>query len=375
MSEHLTSAAVIAATSGQTVDGPARRRKPAASDPVVDALAEVAAEYGLTSLANRLGDLWTWLAVDLSALESSLADVGAGQPDLGWRSARYLLARPGKRIRPVCLALAARLGDRPMDKQVREAAIACELVHAATLLHDDVVDEGHMRRGAPAARRVYGNSACVLGGDHLLVDALQHVQRSVPSMHGASLETLAEMVSAEAMQLQRRRRFDPDRAAYMTIVRGKTAALFRWALQAGGVLGGLDDAAVAALGRFGMSLGVAFQMIDDALDLDGDPSETGKSACADIREGKMTWPLLLASERCDEIAARLRVVAASDADIDADVAADLVARIAATGALTDTRSEAEAHANRAREQLLLLPQGRARDALSTIVDAALQRRK
>lgn len=376
MSEHLTATAPLRNNVGHDVGGvTAQLPRHSGRDPVLHALASVADEHGLPNLSVRLQGLWAWLSGDLAALEGTLGEIGAGQRDLGWRSARYLLQRPGKRIRPVCVALAARVGGREMDDAVREAAIACELVHAATLLHDDVIDEGDLRRGAPAARRVYGNSACVLGGDHLLVDALRHVERAVPAMRMACLDTLAEMVSAEALQLQRRRRFDPDRELYTQVVRGKTAALFRWALQAGATLGGLSRDHVHALGEFGVALGTAFQLVDDALDLDGDPETTGKSACTDLREGKLTWPLIVAAEESDEIAARLAVIAASDADIDVEVAADLVTQIRKTSALEDTRRQAQHHADTAKSLLRTLPQGDATAALATIVDAALQRRK
>lgn len=333
-------------------------------------LAAASRDAGLDHLAGRLDTLWRWLADDLVALEAALSDVGHDGTDLGWRAARYLLARPGKRIRPVCLALAARVGGHGFDDAVRDAAVACELVHTATLLHDDVIDEGTERRGVPAARRVYGNTASVLGGDHLLVEALR---RTEGAAHGELLDVVAAMVNAEAMQLERRRRFDGDRAAYFRIVEGKTAALFRWALRAGGRLAALPPEAVQTLGEVGTSLGVAFQLVDDLLDLEGDPEITGKSACADLREGKLTWPLLLAAEREPDLAARLQLYASADNELDPRVAARLVDDVRATGAIDAARREAVHHGARARAALERLPDGRARDALATVVDAALAR--
>ncbi len=366
MSEGITA---VAATPAADLNGRQER------DVVLPTLSRVAARHEVQGAANQIGAIWRWLADDLDCLEGALSEVGGRQGDLAWRAARYLLARPGKRIRPVCLALAARLGGRSFDDAVREAAVACELVHTATLLHDDVIDEGDLRRGAPASRRIYGNSASVLGGDHLLVDALLRIDDAVPGMRNGLLATMAAMVQAEALQLERRRRFDPDRQTYMAIARGKTASLFRWAMQAGGSLGGLSAAEGAALGEFGESLGIAFQLIDDTLDLQGDPEETGKTACTDLREGKLTWPLILAGERSDEVAARLRYVAAADADIPPAVAAELVDGIRSTGALQATIEEAERHAEGARRQLAALPPCRARQALADIVEAAVSRRR
>ena len=340
---------------------------------VAPALAAASSRAGWDGLAGRLDALWRWMAEDVALLERALSGVGPEHRDLGWRSARYLLDRPGKRIRPVCLALAARCGGRAFDDAVRDTAVACELVHAATLLHDDVIDEGLERRGVPAARRVYGNSASVLGGDHLLVEALRRVDAALPEMRGELLDVVAAMVGAEALQLERRRRFDPDRALYLKVVRGKTSSLFRWALRAGGVLAALPPDAVDALAVFGDGLGVAFQLVDDLIDLEGDPAATGKSACADLREGKLTWPLLLAAERDPDLAVRLRLFAAADNDLDPRVAARLVDDVRRTGALDATRREALRHGERARAALKALPADRARDALATVLDAALAR--
>src|SRR5690606_25678383 len=185
-----------------------------------------------------------------------------------------------------------------LDAQVRDLAVACELVHAATLLHDDVIDEGTERRGAPAARVIYGNSASVLAGDALFTEALRLVGRAgVPGLLDELLTVIAEMVDAEALQLERRGRLDLSREAYLRVIRGKTATLFRWALRAGGGAAGLGAGQVDALGEAGASLGLAFQLTDDLLDLDGDPAVTGKDALADLRQGKVTWPVILACER------------------------------------------------------------------------------
>ena len=235
------------------------------TEAVLAPLAVASRRQRLDGLADRLVALRQWLAHDLAELETVVGGVGEVGEDLAWRAARYLLGRPGKRVRPLCVMLAARMGGRPFDPAVSAVACACELVHTATLLHDDVLDVGDERRGAPAARVVYGNAASVLAGDHLLVDALTRVDRAGDERVRADLlKVIGQMVSAEALQLERRGRFEAERASYLRVVDGKTAALFRWALRAGGRLGGLEDAHVDALGCFGDSLGIAFQLVDDA---------------------------------------------------------------------------------------------------------------
>ena len=257
-------------------------------------LGEIAHKNGLDPLAERLFELRAWLSDELAELEKALGDMAARPAaDVAWAAANHLVAQPGKRVRPICILLAAKLGGRPFDDAVKTVAIACELVHNATLLHDDVIDLGTERRGEPTSRMIYGNAASVLGGDHLLVDALLRVNRLGLGLQSSLLEVISEMVSAEVLQLELRRAFRPDRKLYLQVVEGKTAALFRWALEAGGILGGVTNREVEILGEVGLALGMTFQLIDDLLDLDGDSELTGKNTFADMQEGKLTWPLNL----------------------------------------------------------------------------------
>lgn len=340
------------------------------SEHTQSALVTVARRASLDDLAARLDALQRWLRDDLGALDAALGAVGPADGDLAWQAGRYLLARPGKRMRPLCTLLAARLGGRPFDAPVQGVAIACELVHAATLLHDDVIDQGETRRGVPAARVVYGNSVSVLAGDHLLIDALRRVE--APALRAALLDVIAEMVAGEALQLERRGRFEPDRATWLRIVRGKTAALFRYALWAGGALGGLPPEQLEALSELGDHVGIAFQLVDDLLDLSGDPAVMGKSACADLREGKLTWPLILAAERDPALADRMRAIA-RDPGVTAGDAAALVAAVRALGVLDAARARAQVHIDQAATALRRLPAGPANAALQTLIHAVLRR--
>jgi octaprenyl-diphosphate synthase len=314
------------------------------------------------------------LADELTSLEQHMGEVVHDPaPDIAWKAAEYLLEQPGKRVRPVCVMLAARMGGVGFTDGVRNIAIACELVHNATLLHDDVIDQGTDRRGAPTSRLIYGNAASVLGGDHLLIEALRRVDALGIGLHTSLLEVIASMVSAEVLQLELRRRFRPERDLYLQVVEGKTAALFRWALEAGGTVGGLDAQEIRNLGRVGTALGMTFQLVDDLLDVEGDPVQTGKALFTDLAEGKLTWPLILGAERSPEVALKLRAVAANEAELGADEAIELVRMVRDTGAIEDTRSEASRYAKEAQALLRTLPSGRARTALETVVETALHR--
>ncbi len=344
---------------------------------VLEPLKTVSHRNGLPSLAERLGDVQTWLASDLMDLERSLTEIETCEsPNVAQRAARHLLRQKGKRLRPLCTHLGARLVGMDRDARVGELSVAAELVHAATLLHDDVIDEGRERRGALASRIVYGNSASILAGDFLLIEALERVRRA-----GAGapltrlLATIGQMVSAEALQLEQRGQFVPDRDAYYRIIEGKTASLFGWAISAAPSL--IDDPAAEPLSRMGIELGLAFQLIDDALDLEGDAEAIGKDLFADLLQGKMTFPLIAACEAAPAIARDIREIAhdAASGHVDSARASELVTRARATGATERTRETALAHKARALAALSELPRTRAAEALIAVIDAAVERNR
>ncbi len=353
---------------------------------VLGPLAESSRAAGLPALADRFEDLAAWLDDDLQALERAIGEARAvrdGEPvdTLARRAARHLLAQPGKRVRPLCVLLAARLGGGVFPAAaVRDLAAAAELAHAATLLHDDVIDLGDERRGASTARVLYGNPASVLGGDHVLVEALRRVDRAgVPGTMTELIEVIDRMVAAEALQLERRGAADLCEAeeeadAWRRVADGKTGALFAWALRAGGRAAGLLDDAVDRLGAFGALLGEAFQLADDALDLDGDPRKTGKDAFADLREGKPTWPIAYAVARELGLGAALRSVAQRPPHaVPSGELTALRDRVIASGAVPATRRQAADVAERAVQALADFPPSPARDALCAVVRAAANR--
>lgn len=270
------------------------KRKPA---DVFSSLLSVCKDQGLDALGERMGELQTLLNEDMHEIELSIGDVGRRGETLVHQAAKHLLDHSGKRIRPVCVVLAARTGDG-FTPAARKLAVAVELVHNATLLHDDVVDLGERRRGVDAARMIYGNAVSIFGGDYLLTEALYRIVNSgISKVLERMLDVIQEMVMAEALQMAKRGQFDSSIDEYFRIVSGKTASLFRWAMYAGARAGGAGEAQSQALERYGENLGIAFQLVDDVLDFTGAPELTGKTLLSDLREGKMTYPLLLTLER------------------------------------------------------------------------------
>lgn len=316
----------------------------------IDALHETASPERVGErTAERLADVRALVAREMAEVEALVGARAEGGVSPANESARHLYASGGKRVRPLASLLACACFARPGDV-ARDLAAAAELVHMATLLHDDVVDDGDERRGRPTSRRIWGNAVSVLAGDSLLVEALRLASAADVETWRELLATLRLLVDGEVVQLRGRLLPSLEEETYFAIVRGKTASLFEWALRAGARAGGAPRSAVDALGAFGAHLGVAFQLVDDVLDYEG--VGTGKTMLADLAEGKMTLPLLLAAAgdraRVVDLVARVR---AGDA-----VAADaLVALVRGSGACQRARARAAAETAEALARLAVVP--------------------
>jgi octaprenyl-diphosphate synthase len=343
-------------------------------DEVMTPLTQFASDNGHENLSNHLNELHRWIGFGAGALDAELAQIQAGpHASLAQTAAAYLIAQPGKRIRPLCVTLSAALGNRGNHPAVSKLAAAAELVHNATLLHDDVIDEGTQRRGIDAARVVYGNSISILAGDHMLLEALKLVESTGLSVI-EFLNIITEIVTAEAWQLEARTKFDPSRERYLKVIGGKTASLFRWSLMAGGQIGELTDEQVVSLGAAGDALGNAFQLVDDLLDIGGDVASIGKDAMQDLREGKLTWPLLIGAERDEELSLKLRaIVSDHSTKIDDDTANWIVNKLKETKAINDTIEFAKEQGELALSHLENMPQGGALDALRSLIHATMAR--
>lgn len=313
--------------------------------------------------AARVEEIRSFVAREMREVEDLLrARVATGTaPAL--ESAHHLVDSGGKRVRPLGLLLAnACFG--PLEARARDLATAAELVHMATLLHDDVIDDGDQRRGRPTSRRIWGNAVSVLAGDMLLVEALR-----LASLAGDDrttwtelIATLGRLVEGEIIQLRGRTAVSLEETTYFEIVRGKTASLFEWSLRAGARCGGAAPAAIDALGRFGASLGIAFQLVDDLLDYEGDPAKTGKTLFADLAEGKVTLPLIRAAATTGDIASLVGRVREGDAD----AARELGVRVRGSGACERVRVFARAETDRALAELAHVPRGPAREMLADV---------
>jgi octaprenyl-diphosphate synthase len=233
-------------------------------------------------------------AADMARVNAMILSRTGSDVEMIPEVANHLISSGGKRLRPMLtLASAAHFGYAG-DGHIKLAA-SVEFMHTATLLHDDVVDESDLRRGKPAARMLWGNQASVLVGDFLLGQAFK-MMVEVGSLAALDILSSAAAVIAEGevMQLDAAKDLKTDEATYLAVVRAKTAVLFAAAAEVGPVVAEAGDAARAAFSAYGLNLGLAFQLVDDALDYGGSSQSLGKRVGDDFREGKITLPVILA---------------------------------------------------------------------------------
>ena len=303
------------------------------------------------------------LPESLLALEEHLTRATHDAEEKLQAAARHLVSAGGKRIRPMVTLLACGACGGEMRAAV-PYAVAAELTHSATLLHDDVIDDGPVRRGQPASRVIWGNAVSVLSGDWLLTRALEIV--SGEPAHRAALPpllaTMRRLVEGEVLQLSLRGTFAASEKDYLAVVVGKTASLFGWAAAAGAWAAGVDGQIPSALIRFGEGIGIAFQLVDDALDYAADPGLLGKKLGTDLLEGKATLPLIRACEARPALRDRLRALVDGTADGEA-VAGEVIDVVKSVGGVDAARAMAREHTRTAMAALEELPEGAHRRAL------------
>lgn len=250
--------------------------------------------------SQSLDPLIELVAEDMVGVNRLILDKAVSDVELIPKLAHHLIDSGGKRLRPMLTIAAAKLCGYAGDGHIPLAA-AVEFMHTATLLHDDVVDESDYRRGKKAARLLWGNQASVLVGDFLLGQAFRMMVDvgSLPALKILS-NAAAVIAEGEVMQLAAAKNTSTTEDDYLAIINAKTAALFSAAAEVGGAISNRPADEQAALKSYGRTLGMAFQLIDDALDYSGDSARLGKSVGDDFREGKITLPVILAFRRGTE---------------------------------------------------------------------------
>lgn len=337
---------------------------------LVSGSTEHTSEDALSALVNLVeADLEACNRVIVQRMDSPVSLI----PQL----AAHIVAAGGKRLRPLLTLAAARLcgyPDRDGGARHIDLAACVEFIHTATLLHDDVVDESQLRRGLASANAVFGNKASVLVGDFLFARAFQLMvddgSLKVLAILSKAAATIAE---GEVLQLVTQNDLSTSEARYLEVIQGKTAALFAAACQIGAVVADRPEREEAALFAYGMKLGIAFQLVDDALDYVADQATLGKTIGDDFREGKITLPVLvafLAGDAPEKAFWQRTIEALEQNESDLDQAMRLIGE---HGAIQVTLESAQRFVQEAKAALMVFPDSPIRRALADVADFTVRR--
>lgn len=322
--------------------------------------------------ALPLATLYGPVAEDMILVEDLLESTKKVEISALKRMLDHALEARGKRLRPALVLLAGSFGDYTLNRLVPLGA-AIELLHTASLVHDDVVDGAASRRGRPTLNSLFDNAITVLLGDYLFANAAEMVTRT-GSIHVTRLFALALMKMTSGELDQDAAAFDVGRDIqhYLWRIGGKTAALFANATEGGASLAGCDEATVEALRSYGYSIGMAFQIVDDILDFNGDEAEMGKPVGGDLREGTVTLPALLFLERYPKDNPIKRFFTARRNR--EEHLQEALEAIRVTGVLDDSMNMAREYVRRGNEAITALPSTDARRSLADIGEYVLARR-
>ena len=323
-----------------------------------------------TGSLERLNQL---VAADMERVNAAILARTGSEVVMIPEVANHLIESGGKRLRPMLVLAMAKLAGYVGDGHIKLAA-AVEFMHTATLLHDDVVDESDMRRGKLAARMLWGNEASVLVGDFLLGQAFK-MMVEVGNLHALDILSSAAAVIAEGevMQLGAAKNMATNEDEYLAVIRAKTAELFAAACEVGPALANKDKAELAACRSFGMNIGIAFQLIDDALDYGGKSAKLGKNVGDDFREGKITLPVVLAFRRGNEEERAFWTRTLAKGEVSDDDLEKAIALVTKHHAIEDTVGRARHYGAIATDALALVPPSEIKTALEETVEFCIAR--
>jgi octaprenyl-diphosphate synthase len=323
--------------------------------------------------AASIKDLIDLTSADMGRVNELILSKAGSDVEMIPEVANHLISSGGKRLRPMLTLAAAQMFGYAGENHVR-LATSVEFMHTATLLHDDVVDESDLRRGKKTARTIWGNQASVLVGDFLLGQAFR-MMVEVGSLEALDILSSAASIIAEGevMQLAAAKNLDTTEDEHFAVIKAKTAALFSAAAEVGPVIAGASKNDKAALRSYGMDLGLAFQLIDDALDYGGSSKDLGKNVGDDFREGKVTLPVILSYRRGTTAERAFWKSAIEEGKTDDAALEKAVGLMVRHGAIADTIGRASHFGEIARDALAPLEQTPQKSALIDVIDFCISR--
>ncbi len=329
--------------------------------------------FGNLGAALTAAEIHSLVKSDLARVETLIAERNIGSVEQIAEISRYLHASGGKRIRPTLLLLVSKLFREPDEAAISLAAVV-EMIHAATLVHDDVIDVAATRRGRPSANVIWGNHTSVLAGDWMYMEAFQAALR-LRNFHilDVLISLTQMMVEGELIQLQRIGRIDVSETDYVELIDRKTAALFAACSRLGAVAGGADDASEQRLSEFGWNLGMAFQLIDDMLDFTAREKVLGKPVGNDLQEGKVTLPMIYALDRATSAERQLVETVLRDGNYSRVPLSKIQEVIVNRGGLDRARERAQFFTDKARQLITTFPESRCQQALLAVTELVTDR--
>lgn len=323
--------------------------------------------------AASIKDLIDLTSADMGRVNELILSKAGSDVEMIPEVANHLISSGGKRLRPMLTLAAAQMFGYAGENHVK-LATSVEFMHTATLLHDDVVDESDLRRGKKTARTIWGNQASVLVGDFLLGQAFR-MMVEVGSLEALDILSTAASVIAEGevMQLAAAKNLETTEDEHFAVIKAKTAALFSAAAEVGPVIAGASKNDKAALRSYGMNLGLAFQLIDDALDYGGSSKDLGKNVGDDFREGKVTLPVILSYRRGSAAERAFWKSAIEDGATDDAALEKAIGLMTRHNAISDTIGRASHFGEIARDALAPLENTPQKSALVDVIDFCISR--
>ena len=320
-----------------------------------------------------LAQIFEPIRADLERVDQEFGRHVQSQVELIPKIGKYIQTSGGKRIRPAVLLMAARLSGYQGDRAVLYAAVV-EFIHTATLVHDDIIDESDLRRGRPAVHSRWGNDITVLLGDYLYIKSMaMALTHDTLDLVRVLCDVTLKMIEGELYQLTKNGDADITEDEHFDIIRRKTAYLFGGCGQIGGMLGKISPERELALREYGFNLGIVFQIVDDLLDFTGDAHTLGKPIGADLREGKMTLPLIHLLRQDDGMGAHIVREIIASKNTTQDQWTQLLHALKEHRSIEYAHQRAMEYAERAKKHLQAFPPGADRDALIALPDYVISR--
>ncbi|MFD2045864.1 heptaprenyl diphosphate synthase component II [Ornithinibacillus salinisoli] len=315
----------------------------------------------------KLAKTYSYLKRDLDIIEEALAEVIQADHPVLREASTQLLKAGGKRIRPVFVLLSGKLGNDFQIEKIKTVAISLELIHMATLVHDDVIDDAELRRGKPTIKKQYGNRVAMYTGDYILARALENITTlRNANIHRTLSKTLVEVSLGEIEQIKDKFNWDQNLRTYLRRIKRKTALLIATSCKLGAITAGLSEKEINYLYQYGYNIGMSYQIIDDILDFTSSSEKLGKPAGNDLIQGNITLPVLLGMK--DQTFSQLLHQTFTDANshVTEKDMTQLITALKQTDAIDLSYKVSDMYLNKAIDNLNKLPDNKSKQTLESI---------